>query len=90
MSKKVFFRIVIDLMLLVVLFLFPYWLSLIIAVIATIFFPYFIELVILSFFIDSIYSADYSYFLNFHFTVTLISIFIFFATNQFKQITVFK
>ncbi len=67
-------RILIDIVLVLSIFVAPWWLTLIGAIVASIFIPKFIELPLLALCLDSYSSAPIVRFYYFQFTLTLISL----------------
>ena len=74
----------IDVFIFVALFVGPWWLAFIAASIAAFSFQWFIELVILGIFLDSLYGAPVAWFNNFPYAMTLITLIIFIAVILIK------
>ncbi len=77
-------RVWIDAFIFVALFVGPWWLAFVAAVIAAFSFHWFIELVILGVLLDALYSAPVAWFGNFPYAMTLIALIVFTAVVLIK------
>lgn len=82
-------RIIIDVILLVSVFVFPWWLSFFGAVVLMLFFEKFIELIAVGFILDSLYGFPHGGFFGFQYFLTTVMIFLFFIFRFLKSKMIF-
>jgi hypothetical protein len=78
-------RIFVDILLILSLFIFPWWLVLILATIALFIFPAFYEILFLGVLMDSLYNAPIARFHQVEFVVTLVTAFLFVIAEILKR-----
>lgn len=77
-------RIILDLIILACLFLLPWWVSLLLAIAASFYFKYFLELIFVGGVLDVLYGSSVSSF-GFAYLFLLISIVLLFSIGILKQ-----
>jgi hypothetical protein len=78
-------RFIVDSIIIVSAFLFPWWVAMIFALIAVFYFTSYYEIVVLGIIIDSLYNASVPHFLGFHYMLTLVSIIVLFISMYIRE-----
>ena len=79
------FRIILDILLLIGLFAFPFWLLAVLAFIGLIYFRDFIEFIIVFMFSDFLYAVPEVRFGGSVFVMTIVAVIVYFATDFIKR-----
>jgi len=75
--NRILFRIIVDILLIVLAVLAPWWITFIAAIIAALYFELFIELLLTALFLDSLYGVEVPHFYNAPVFISLASCIIF-------------
>jgi hypothetical protein len=78
-------RILIDILLVLSAFIFPWWLALLGAALAVFYFSGYYEILILGIIMDSLYNAPIARFHHVEFVVTLLALFLFVIAEVLKR-----
>ncbi len=78
-------RIIVDCILIISAFFFPWWIPMLAGLIAVFYFNSYYEIVVLGVIIDSLYNASVPRFYNIQFVLTLTSILVVFCVGALKE-----
>ncbi len=78
-------RIVFSIILLLSILFLPFWVSLLLAIVGMVFFPYYLEAVFFLFISDLLYGVPQARYLNITFVSSIISAALFFSIEFFKK-----